>query len=133
MAIFMPKAYPGEPRRPARRAAGDTPIDSMPMSPSPLISIVIPVFNDEQTVSAALESALRQTLADIEVICVDDASTDGTAAVIERFRARDPRVRLIRQERNLSAFQSRRAGILASEAEYVLFLDGDDELVPDAA
>ena len=103
------------------------------MKPAPHISIVIPVFNDEATVSAALESCLTQTLAEIEVICVDDASTDGTAAVIEQFCARDPRVRLIRHERNRSAFQSRRAGILAAEGEYVLFLDGDDELVVDAA
>lgn len=103
------------------------------MAAAPLISIVIPVFDDEQTIAAALESALGQTLADVEIICIDDASTDGTAAVIESYRTRDPRVRLISLERNLSAFQSRRAGILAAEAEHVLFLDGDDELAPDAA
>ena len=102
------------------------------MSSAPLVSIVLPVFNDESTISAALDSALRQTLSDIEILCVDDASTDGTAAVIESFAARDPRVRLIRQGRNLSAFQSRRAGILAAEAAYVLFLDCDDELALDA-
>lgn len=93
----------------------------------------MPVFDDEASVSAALESALAQTLAEIEIICVDDASTDGTAAVIESFAARDARVRLIRHERNRSAFQSRRTGILAARAPYVLFLDGDDELAPDAA
>lgn len=103
------------------------------MAAAPRISIVIPVFDDEATVSAALESAVGQTLTEIEIICVDDASSDGTREVIERFRARDPRVRLIRHDRNLSAFQSRRAGILAAEGEYVLFLDGDDELAPDAA
>jgi len=103
------------------------------MSPAPLVSIVLPVFNDESTVSAAIESALAQTLSDIEVICVDDASTDGTAVVIESFVSRDPRVRLVRQDRNLTAFQSRRVGILAATAEYVLFLDGDDELAVDAA
>lgn len=103
------------------------------MPASPAISIVIPVFNDESTIAAALESALGQTLDAIEVICVDDASTDGTTDVIERYRSRDSRVRLIAQERNLSAFHSRRAGILAASAEYVLFLDGDDELAPDAA
>lgn len=103
------------------------------MKPAPLVSIVMPVFNDEATISHALESALRQTLHEIEVICVDDASTDGTAAVVERFGVRDPRVRLIRHERNLSAFQARRTGILAAQADYVLFLDGDDELAADAA
>ncbi|MFT4230895.1 MAG: glycosyltransferase, partial [Microbacterium sp.] len=103
------------------------------MKPAPLVSIVMPVFDDEATLSAALESALRQTLDEIEVICVDDASTDETAAVAERFRARDPRVRVIRHERNRSAFQARRSGVLAAEAGYVMFLDGDDELAPDAA
>lgn len=103
------------------------------MSPAPRVSIVIPLFNDEETVAATLESCLAQTLADVEVICVDDASTDGTVGVIERFMAHDPRIRLIRQERNRSAFQARRAGILAAKGEYVLFVDGDDELKPEAA
>ncbi|QEV99031.1 glycosyltransferase [Microbacterium caowuchunii] len=103
------------------------------MSTAPFLSIVMPVFNDEASLSASLRSALGQSLAEIEVICVDDASTDGSVDVIERFRARDARVRLVRHEHNRSAFQARRTGILAAESEYVLFLDGDDELVPDAA
>lgn len=103
------------------------------MTRSPLVSIVMPVFNDEATVAAALASCLAQTIAEVEVVCVDDASTDGTAEVIERFQARDPRVRLIRHEHNQTAFQARRTGILASPAEYILFLDGDDELAPEAA
>ncbi|HWV48447.1 MAG TPA: glycosyltransferase [Microbacterium sp.] len=100
---------------------------------APLVSIVMPVFNDAPTIALALESALAQTLHDVEIICVDDASTDGTAAVIERFAARDDRVRLIRHEKNASAFQARRTGVLAARAEHLLFLDGDDELVPSAA
>lgn len=105
----------------------------MPMNSAPLVTIVIPVFDDESTIAATLESCLAQTLGEIEVICVDDASTDATVEVIERFRRADSRVRLIRHERNLSALQSRRTGILAAAAEYVLFADGDDELVPEAA
>lgn len=103
------------------------------MTSAPLLSIVMPVFNDESTVAASIESALAQTLHEIEIICVDDASTDGTAAVVERIAARDPRVHLIRHERNLSAFQGRRSGIFAAAGRHVMFLDGDDELVPDAA
>ena len=103
------------------------------MSTAPLLSIVMAVFDDETTVAAALESALAQTVRAVEIVCVDDASTDGTAAVVERFAARDPRVRLIRHETNRTAFQARRTGILAARAEHVLFLDGDDELTPDAA
>lgn len=100
---------------------------------SPLVSIVMPVFNDEQWIADALESAERQTLEQIEIICVDDASTDRTPDIIEEHRQRDGRIRLIRHEQNLSAFQARRAGILAATAPYVLFLDGDDELDPRAA
>ncbi|WP_336631573.1 MULTISPECIES: glycosyltransferase [unclassified Microbacterium] len=97
------------------------------------MSIVIPVFDDEETVAAALASCLAQTMTDVEVIVVDDASTDRTAEIIEGFCARDPRVRLIRQPQNLSAFQARRAGIFGARGEYVLFVDGDDELLPHAA
>lgn len=99
----------------------------------PLISIVVPVFNDAETIAAALESCLSQTLPDIEVICVDDASTDASVSVVERFIERDPRVRLLRQPANLSALQARRAGVFAARAGHVLFLDGDDELAPQAA
>lgn len=100
---------------------------------TPLVSIIVPVFDDESSVASAVRSALAQTLAAIEVICVDDASTDGTATVIERMQADDDRVRLIRHAHNRSAFQARRTGILAARAEHLLFLDGDDELAPDAA
>lgn len=103
------------------------------MPTPPLVSIVLPVFNDEQWIEAALESCVRQTLAEIEIICVDDASTDATCDVIERFARTDERVRLIRQPRNLSAFQARRAGIMSATAPHILFLDGDDELDPRAA
>ncbi|WP_336645758.1 glycosyltransferase [Microbacterium sp. USHLN186] len=99
----------------------------------PQITIVMPVFNDEATVGAALSSAVGQTLAEIEIVCVDDASTDATVAVIERYRAQDSRVRLVEHDRNLSAFQARRTGVMAARAKRLLFLDGDDELAPDAA
>jgi hypothetical protein len=97
------------------------------------VAVILPLFNDEEWIAKALESCLAQTLAEIEVICVDDASTDGTVAIIEGFIARDPRVRLIRQPANGSAFQARRAGVMATSAPYTLFLDGDDELAPEAA
>ncbi|GAA1812865.1 glycosyltransferase [Nesterenkonia flava] len=103
------------------------------MHDSPQVSIVMPVFNDEDWITEALESCLSQTMADIEVICVDDASTDSTPEIIERYHQKDPRVRLIRQGENRSAFQARRVGVMAAQAPFVLFLDGDDELAPQAA
>ncbi|WP_127474092.1 glycosyltransferase [Microbacterium sulfonylureivorans] len=103
------------------------------MSTSPAVSIIIPVHNDETWIAAALESCMRQSLSDIEVICVDDASTDGTRAIIDTYRARDSRIRLIEQPANASAFQARRVGVEEALAPYVLFLDGDDELTRNAA
>lgn len=103
------------------------------MDNTPLVSIIIPVYDDAAMIAGALESCLRQTLASIEVIIVDDASTDDTVDVVERYVERDPRVRLIRQPKNRSAYQARRVGILAAKADYVLFLDGDDELAETAA
>lgn len=103
------------------------------MQATPLVSIVVPVFNDADVIATALDSCLRQTLAAIEVIVVDDASTDGTAAIVERYSAQDSRVRLIRQQQNASAYQARRVGILAAKADHLLFLDGDDELAETAA
>ncbi|WP_010523529.1 glycosyltransferase [Nesterenkonia sp. F] len=102
-------------------------------TPSPLVSIVMPVFDDEDWIAEALESCLAQTLDEIEIICVDDASTDSTPAIIERYQQDDSRIRLIRQPENRSAFQARREGVLAASAPYTLFLDGDDELDPRAA
>ena len=104
-----------------------------PMQPAPALSIVMPIFNDEKTLTATLQSALAQTVREIEIVCVDDASTDGSVAVIERFCADDERVRLIRHTDNLSAFQARRTGVAAASADYVMFLDGDDDLAEDAA
>lgn len=103
------------------------------MHAPPLVSIVIPVFNDADVIASALDSCLRQTLGMIEVIVVDDASTDDTAAIVARYSEKDHRVLLIRQDRNASAYQARRIGILAAQAEHLLFLDGDDELSEIAA
>ncbi|MFV0634654.1 glycosyltransferase [Demequina sp.] len=98
------------------------------MTPRPDVAIVIPVHNDEQWIRAALDSCLSQTHADVEVICVDDASTDGTRELIATIAAHDARVRLIEMAHNVSALQCRRAGIEAAQADFVLFLDGDDLL-----
>ena len=103
----------------------------MPINPR--VSIVMPLFNDEEYVRAALESCLAQTLTEIEILAVDDASTDATASIVEEYERKDPRVHLIRQPENLSAFQARRAGIEVASAPYVLFLDGDDALALHAA
>lgn len=100
---------------------------------APLVSIVIPVYNDASVIANALDSCIRQTLSAIEIIVVDDASTDETAAVVRARAVDDPRIRLLEHTDNRSAYQSRRDGVLAARAPHLLFLDGDDELRSDAA
>lgn len=94
----------------------------------PLASVVIPAFNASRTITSTVESALRQSLAALEVVVVNDGSTDATAEIVGDID--DPRVRLVNQaNRGLPA--ARNAGIKASRGAYVAFLDSDDLLLPD--
>lgn len=96
------------------------------------VSIILPVFNDETWVARAIESCLAQTLEAIEIIVVDDASTDSTTAIVEQLRIRDDRIKLIKLASNGTALRARRIGLENATAEFVMFLDGDDELVANA-
>jgi glycosyltransferase involved in cell wall biosynthesis len=101
---------------------------------TPALSIVIPAYNVAPYVRQAVESALDQRFTDIEVIVVDDGSTDGTDAVladIEQARA-DPRLRIIRQP-NAGLSGARNTGIAAARADLIGFLDGDDAWLPEKA
>ncbi len=93
------------------------------MMDAPLVSVVIPAYNSARTVEKAVASALEQTFDDIEVIVVDDGSTDGTAGVIQRID--DDRVRLVSRP-NGGAAAARNTGIEASVGTYVALLDADD-------
>lgn len=91
----------------------------------PLVSVIIPAYNAEDYISQCLSSVLSQTLSDIEVIVVDDGSTDRTASIVEELTHRDGRIRLIRQE-NQCAGVARNKGMEAAEGKYLYFLDADD-------
>lgn len=91
------------------------------------------MHNDEEWIARAITSCTAQSLANIEILCIDDASTDGTRAIVEDMARRDSRIRLIAFESNRSAFQARRVGSEEAAAPYLLFLDGDDELTANAA
>ncbi len=95
------------------------------------VSIVIPCFNVQEHVPKALESALAQRHPDVEIVCVDDGSTDGTARIIGEYADRyQQRVRIIRQQ-NKGACAARNAGAAATTGEYLQFLDADDLILPD--
>ena len=92
---------------------------------TPLVSIIVPVYNGEAFLEATLDSALGQSYPNIEVIVVDDGSRDRSAAIVEARAARDPRLRLIRQA-NSGVAAARNRGIEVSGGEFVAPLDADD-------
>lgn len=95
-------------------------------SSEPRVSIIIPVYNGAEFIHIALNSALAQTERNLEVIVVDDASTDGTCAVVEQYCRRDTRVRLIRSETQSGPARARNTGFDAASGEWVAILDADD-------
>jgi len=97
----------------------------------PKVSVIIPVYNVEKYLGECLESILGQTLRDIEVLCVDDGSTDGSANILADYAAKDSRVRLFSSP-HAGAFRAREVGVKAARGEYTYFMDADDLLVQDA-
>jgi CDP-glycerol glycerophosphotransferase len=91
------------------------------------ISVVVPVYNVAAYLEACLESLARQTMADLEVVLVDDGSTDASPEIAERFASRDDRFRLVRQANGGQA-TARNRGIEQTSGEFLAFVDGDDVL-----
>lgn len=96
------------------------------------VSVIIPVYNVEQWLPACLDSVLAQTLSDIEVICVDDCSPDGCAAILADYESCDPRIRVITLTENSGQGVARNVGFEASSGRYAYFLDSDDMVAPQA-
>jgi glycosyltransferase involved in cell wall biosynthesis len=95
-----------------------------------LISVVIPTRNRQPRLAAALTSVRDQTWPHLEIIIVDDGSSDGTAAFLQRLSAEDDRVRVIRNDRARGGGGARNQGIEAASGPYVAFLDDDDLWLP---
>jgi glycosyltransferase involved in cell wall biosynthesis len=95
----------------------------------PVVSVVMPAYNAERFLSTAVESVLRQTVRDLELLIVDDGSTDGTVALARRFAARDDRVRVL-QQANAGPGPARNVGFRAARGRFFAFLDSDDEWDP---
>ncbi|KIL35394.1 glycosyl transferase family 2 [Cohnella kolymensis] len=91
----------------------------------PRVSIVVPIYNVESYLSRSLDSLLAQTLADIEIIAVNDGSTDGSAEVLKQYAMKDGRVVVI-DKRNGGVSSARNAGIQAARGEFIGFVDPDD-------
>lgn len=92
---------------------------------APLVSIIMPVYNAEKYVGQALDSLLEQSVKYIEIIALDDGSTDGSLEILKRYAAKDQRIRVYTQE-NQYAGAARNLGMTYAKGEYLLFLDSDD-------
>ena len=96
----------------------------------PAVSVIVPLYQSRDYVAAALDSVLAQTFDDLEVIVVDDGSTDGGGEIVEEYAAREPRVRYMRQE-NAGPAAARNTGIAAARGSAVAFVDSDDLWLPE--
>ena len=94
--------------------------------PMPRVSVIVPCYNVEKYVARCLDSLISQTLQDIEIICIDDKSTDGTLDIVKQYVARDRRVRLIAHDVNMGVAVARNGGINIARGEYIGFVDPDD-------
>jgi GT2 family glycosyltransferase len=92
----------------------------------PAVSVIMPAYNAERYLSGAVESVLRQSFADLELLIVDDGSSDRTVEIAQQFAQRDPRVRVLRQA-NAGPGPARNAGFAAARGRLFAFLDSDDE------
>lgn len=97
----------------------------------PLVSVIVPVYNGEKTIERCLRSIQNQTYSNIEIIVVNDGSTDHTQKVIDKYAASDSRFHAIKKL-NSGVSDSRNMGIKAAKGEYLQFVDGDDWIVKQA-
>lgn len=92
------------------------------------ISIIIPVYNVEKYLNACIDSLLSQTFSDIEIICIDDASTDLSGEMLDDYAAQDSRIRVLHSEENRGTLRARIRGVSESTGKYIMFVDSDDYL-----
>ena len=93
---------------------------------NPKISVIIPVYNVEKYLSECLDSVVNQTLKDIEIICVNDGSTDSSLKILKEYASKDSRIKIIDKENEGQGY-ARKVGLKMASGKYILFLDSDDK------
>lgn len=92
----------------------------------PKVSIIVPVYNTEKYLSVCLDCLINQTLFDLEIICVNDCSTDGSLAILQKYASHDNRIKIINFSENKGVSVARNTGIENATGEYIGFVDSDD-------
>lgn len=96
-----------------------------------LLTVIVPVYNVEAYLARCLDSVLNQTYTNLEIICVNDGSTDGSPSILNQYAAKDSRIKIIHQQ-NGGMSAARNAGIDAASGTYITFVDSDDFINPEA-
>jgi len=94
----------------------------------PLLTIAVAVYNTEKYLRECLDSVVDQTYRNLEIICVNDCSTDNSLEILEEYATKDKRIKIIINEKNLGLGVTRNVGMEAAHGEYILFIDSDDWL-----
>lgn len=97
-----------------------------------MISVILPVYNVEDYLYVCINSVLKQSYKDFELICIDDASTDSSLDILEYFSQKDSRVKILKNDSNKGPGFSRNQGLDVAQGKYISFLDGDDWFSPDS-
>ena len=95
------------------------------MNTKPIISVIIPIYNTEKYLSQCLETVVNQTFKNLEIICINDGSTDSSLKIIQKYAQKDNRIKIIDQK-NKGLCASRNNGLKASTGKYISFIDSDD-------
>lgn len=97
---------------------------------NPVVSVIIPVYNVDKYIDRCINSVLNQTFSNIEIICIDDGSTDLSLSILQNYAAKDDRIRIFTQN-NRGVSAARNVGLDAATGQWVSFVDSDDEIHPD--
>lgn len=100
-------------------------MESTEIMDQPLVSVVIPVFNAERYIRECLDSVIGSTLKEIEIICIDDGSTDNSLTIVKEYEKKDSRIRVLTQAHSYAG-AARNVGLAAARGEFIHFLDADD-------
>ena len=96
------------------------------------VTVLVAAYNAEKYLEACLDSLVNQTLKDIQIVCIDDASTDSTPAILQKYADKDSRIQILRRNQNAGQAVARNMGIEVADGDYITMLDADDTMSADA-